>query len=80
MYGDEVVGIGTVYQDLELRQDGRLLYYMGSNPRDPADGTPASTYSPDGFRLVEVQSGVWSITEVCDLQGVCAPVVTTALN
>ncbi len=68
-----------VDQDLVLQQGPNLLYYRGMNPRYAGTDTPHPTYSPDGFRLVEIQSGVWSITEVCDEQGVCAPVQTQAL-
>lgn len=68
-----------VDQDLVLEQGAGFLFYRGSNPRYAGTGTPHPTYSPDGFRLVEMQSGVWSITETCDEQGVCAPVRTKPL-
>lgn len=67
------------YQDLELQQGANMLFYRGANPRYAGTATPYPTYSPDAFRLVEMQSGVWSITEVCDEQGVCAPVQTQPL-
>jgi hypothetical protein len=68
-----------VDQDLVLQQGPNLLYYRGSNPRYAGTNTPHPGYSPDSFRLVEIRTGVWSITEVCDEQGTCAPVQTQAL-
>jgi hypothetical protein len=68
--------VEQVDQDLVLEQGVNLLFYRGANPRYAGTSTPHPTYSPDAFRLVEMQSGVWSITEVCDEQGVCAPVQT----
>jgi hypothetical protein len=71
--------VEQVDQDLVLQQGANLLFYNGTNPRYAGTDTPHPTYSPDAFRLVEMQSGVWSITEVCDQQGVCAPVQTQSL-
>ena len=68
-----------VDQDLVLQQGASFLFYRGMNPRYAGTDTPHPTYSPDAFRLVELQTGVWSITEVCDEQGVCAPVQTEGL-
>ncbi|HEU0298283.1 MAG TPA: hypothetical protein VFR37_02490 [Longimicrobium sp.] len=68
-----------VDQDLVLQQGDGFLFYRGMNPRYAGTDTPHPSYSPDGFRLVELRTGVWSITEMCDEQGACAPVETEAL-
>ncbi|HEU4453782.1 MAG TPA: hypothetical protein VFR81_12025 [Longimicrobium sp.] len=63
-----------VDQDLVLERGANLLFYRGMNPRYAGTSTPHPTYSPDSFRIVEMQTGVWSITEICDDRGACAPV------
>ena len=55
--------VEQVDQDLVLEQGVNLLFDRGANPRYAGTSTPHPTYSPDAFRLVEMQSGVWSITE-----------------
>lgn len=65
-----------VDQDLVLEEGADLLFYRGMNPRYAGTSTPHPTYSPDSFRIMEMQAGIWTITEICDNQGVCAPVRT----
>jgi hypothetical protein len=73
-YLDETGQEVQVDQDLVLYQDANLRAYQGMDPRYAGTGTPHPSYAPDIFRLVELQSGRWSITEVCDTRYACAPV------
>ncbi|HEU0013472.1 MAG TPA: hypothetical protein VFQ45_07295 [Longimicrobium sp.] len=66
-----------VLQDLRLLQSGDLIYYAGSNPRDPNTGQAVSDYYPDNFRVEQVDGG-WTFTQTCDSQPVCSPVQTQA--
>jgi len=69
----------AVDQDLVLRQNSGITYYEGSNPRTAGTNQLDPTYSPDSFRVVQLQVNHWTITEICDLQRVCAPVTVIPL-
>lgn len=62
-----------VLQDLVLRQDNNgVIFYQGSNPRDPSTQQPRKDYAPDRFRIVPSPEG-WTIDQICDTQA-CWPV------
>ena len=79
-FTDPQTGLQKVIdQNLALRQDAGVIYYEGSNPRTAATQQPDPTYSPDLFRVVQLQVNHWTISEICDLQRLCAPVTVTPL-
>lgn len=62
-----------VIQDLALQQDQNgVIFYQGSNPRDPTSQQLRADYAPDQFRVVRNAQG-WTIDEICDTQA-CWPV------
>ncbi len=65
---------GSIIQDMLARPNGHDVILTGSNPREFSTGQRAFYYSPDRFRLSQASSGLWTIQDTCDLQGVCAPV------
>lgn len=73
-YTDPETGMPEeVDQDLVLQQSGNKTYYQGMNPRVASTQQPYPEYNPDMFRLVEVQTNSWAVTETCDVN-VCSPV------
>jgi hypothetical protein len=51
-------------QDLELLQNAKGIFFIGSNSRVPGTRLPHPSYAPDIFRLSHMPNGVWAITEV----------------
>ena len=51
-------------QDLELLQNAKGTFFIGSNSRVPGTRLPHPLYTPDIFRLSRMQNGDWAITEV----------------
>lgn len=63
-----------------IDQDITASYYkgavllVGSNPRYATSGGTVNDYAPDGFRLVPLSTGEWTIVDTIDAQGVYSPV------
>jgi hypothetical protein len=73
-YTDPTTGmLEEVDQDLVLQQSGSKTYYQGMNPRVATTQQAYPEYNPDMFRVVEVQTNSWAVTETCDVN-LCSPV------
>lgn len=78
-YTDPSTGLlEEVDQDLVLQQSGNMTYYQGVNPRFADTQEAHPEYNPDMFRVVEMQTDGWSVTETCDVQ-MCWPVYAEVL-
>jgi hypothetical protein len=78
-YTDPETGVlEEVDQDLVLQHSGKMTYYQGTNPRIASTQEAYPDYNPDMFRVVEVQTNTWSVTETCDVN-MCLPVTTQVL-
>jgi hypothetical protein len=62
-------------QDMAADSDGEEVWLRGSNPRfAPNSESPDDYYYyADSFRLMQVQSGDWTVADTCDAEK-CAPV------
>jgi hypothetical protein len=67
-----------VDQDLILQQSDKMTYYQGMNPRFASTQEAYPEYNPDLFRVVEVQTDAWTVTETCDVN-MCLPVTAEAI-
>lgn len=67
---------GAAKEDLVLQATSSGWLYMGSNVRDPSDNRSLEDgeYSPDSFRLLQTSAGSWTVSDMCDNQGICSPV------
>jgi hypothetical protein len=62
-------------QDMIADSDGEEVWLRGSDPRFAPNSETAENYDyyADSFRLMQVQSGDWTVADTCD-QERCAPV------
>lgn len=64
-YRDPATGLQIgAEQDLELLQNAKGTFFIGSNSRVPGTRLPHPLYAPDIFRLSRMPNGDWAITEV----------------
>lgn len=66
--------INIIDQDMGTQSYEGDILLVGSNPRYAGSLASVPDYSPDTFRLTQLQSGEWIIADTCNTQGMCAPV------